>query len=260
MTLFVTGVAILALLVASYSQRGAWLACCSTTMSMVALLGLLLIPTVDDPGKVRAALTGFVGQLSLLLDQQTLDALTTALTQGSTLAICGGKNGPGCATAAGHPVSPIAYDSNVPPRAVASEPNRAGATVNGLAAKRSVEDESGPVIWLFDEPSARSGVASRFLIGGINVSGVPLKKVHATLKLDATKREVALSLNVPKSKLNNDAIPAGARFTLGVEIPEIDKKQAGGAIFAFRYTYAGQQRATIWYFTPTMIARLGTPG
>jgi hypothetical protein len=260
MTLFVTGAAIFALLLASYSQRGAWAAWCSKGMSIAALVGLLLIPTVEDPSKLRASLTWLFRQLPLVLDQQTLDDLTAAIARGSSAAICDAKKGPGCVTAASHPVAPIAHDSETPqssPLPEAGEANQPGATVNGLAAKRDAEDTSGsPVMWLLDEPIAVSDGSPRVLISGINVSNVTLNRVRATLKPDATQREVALDLKILGDKLDEEAIPAGAPFTLGLEMSTIEsKKQIGGAIIAFRYTYLGKQRADIWYLTPPMIAR-----
>jgi hypothetical protein len=95
------------------------------------------------------------------------------------------------------------------------------------------------------------------LISGINVSDKTLRGVRGTLKPDSSQRELELALNVQGNKFEDETvIPAGARFSLGLEVPKNNSpKQFGGAIFAFRYMYAGQQRATILYLTPSMIAR-----
>jgi hypothetical protein len=266
LTLFVSGVAISALLIASYSQRGMWVASCSTAMSIAALVGWLFIPTVEDPSKVRATLMWLAGQLPLVLDQQTLEDLTTAIAQGSTVPICDAKRRPGCMTAASQTVSPVSHHGDDSQSAGSSSEGRqamqAGATFSGLEAKTDVKEASGsPVIWLLDEPRASSG-APRFLISGINVSDATLDGVHATLKPDSSRRELELSLTVQGNKSeDNDAIPARARFSLGLEIPTTKKEELlEGAIFAFRYMYAGQQRATIWYLTPTLIARSAKRG
>jgi hypothetical protein len=232
-------------------------------MSTAVFIGWLFLSTIEDPGQVRARLMWLAGQLPLVLDQRTLDDLTTAIAQGSTAAICDAKKRPGCMAAASQTDPPISHDGDVPQNARSSseagQARRAGATTSWLEAKRDVKEASGsPVLWL-DEPSApvSSGVAPGFLISGINVSDATLRGVRGTLKPDSSQRELRLALNVQGNKLEDEnAVPAGARFSLGLEIPTTsNQKQFGGAIFAFRYMYAGQQKATIWYLTPSMIAR-----
>jgi hypothetical protein len=259
MILLVTGVAIFLLLVASYSRHRAWIAWCSTTMSAAAFLGLLLIPTFTDAGKARAGLNRLFRQLPLVLNRETLSDLTAAITQSSTAAICD----VGCGPKVGHKVSPIAQNAMVPQTSVSpevSEGNRAGATATQLAANSDAADAVGsPIMWLLDRGGAASGNGSRqFIMTGINVSDVTLKRVHATLKLDTSQRELALALKVNGDKFDEtNAIPAGTGFTLRLEAKTTRSKQlVGGAIFAFRYTYAGRQRATIWYLNPDVIARL----
>ena len=264
LTLFAAGVVLSALLVASYSRRGTWVACCSTAMSIAALVGWTFLSTIEDPSQVRAGFIWLAGQLPLVLDQRTLDDLTTAIEQGSTSSICGAKERPGCMTATSRTELPIPHDSDVPRSAGwssdAGQAMQAAATPSWLEAKTDSKQASrSPVIWLLDEPSVlvSSGIAPGFLISGINVSDKTLRGVRGTLKPDSSQRELELALNVQGNKFEDETvIPAGARFSLGLEVPKNNSpKQFGGAIFAFRYMYAGQQRATILYLTPSMIAR-----
>jgi hypothetical protein len=82
-----------------------------------------------------------------------------------------------------------------------------------------------------------------------------LREVQAILKPDAKQQELKLTVNVQGNQFEDKAvIPAGTGFTLGVEISKI-RKQFGGAILTLRYTYAGHQRAEIFYLPEGMIAR-----
>lgn len=85
-------------------------------------------------------------------------------------------------------------------------------------------------------------------------------EVQAILKPDANHRELELAVNIQEDRLKDKAvIPAGAPFTLSIEIAN-QKKPFGGAILTFRYTYAGRRRAEIFYLTAAMIARLASTG
>ena len=76
---------------------------------------------------------------------------------------------------------------------------------------------------------------------------------------NSSQREFELALSVQVSDVEGDAvIPAGARFSLG--FPDTTSPKQGGAIFTFKYTYAGQEKATILYLTPSTIARFANRG
>ena len=62
-----------------------------------------------------------------------------------------------------------------------------------------------------------------------------------------------LTVRVEGERFGGETIPAGARFTLSAPTPN-SKKQSGGAVLVFRYTYAAQRRVEIFYLTNTMIA------
>jgi hypothetical protein len=250
MTLLFAGLAIFALLVTSYGQRGAWVAWCSTTLSLAALVGLLLVPTVQDPLKFRAHLTKLVRQLPIEPNQTTMDALAAAI---APTASCYASDDPGCpgAKAMGSPnIDKVAVPR---PTSTASSGGDAASEIRSETASKDVS--ASPIIWLLDPPGAATPSASQIVLTGINRSKEPLQQVRATLKPDATKREIALTLNVLGRDLGDEpVIPAGARFTLGLKV-KTPNQQIGGAVFAFRYSYAGKRRNLIWYFTPPILAR-----
>jgi hypothetical protein len=238
-------------------------------MSMAAIIGWLFLSTIEDAPQVQVGLMRLASQLSPVLDQRTLDDLTAVIEQFSTYSICDGKERPECMTAGGRTESPILHDSDVPRSAeLASEARQAmqAASITGRleAKKDSNEAARSPVIWLLDESGAQvsSGIAPGFLITGINVSDKTLTRVHGTLKPDSSQRELQLALSIQENKFEGKTvIPAGARFSLGFEIPNTNSpKQLGGAIFTFKYTYAGKEKATILYLTPSMIARSANRG
>lgn len=235
---------------------------------MAVLVGCIFLSTIEVPSQVRAGLLWLASQLSPVLGQRTLDDVTAAIEQFSTYSICDGEERPGCITSAGRTESPIIRDSDGPRRAeVASEARQAmqAASATGWleAKKDSNKAARSPVIWLLDEPGVpvSSGTAPGFLITGINVSDETLTRVHGTLKPDSSQRELELALSLQENKFEGETvIPSGAQFSLGFEIPNTNSPKQGGAIFTFKYTYAGQEKATILYLTPSMIARSASRG
>ena len=267
LTLFAASVALLALFVASYTGRSTWLACGSTAMSMAVLVGCIFLSTIEVPSQVRARFVWIAGQLPL--DRQTLDDLTTAIEQVST---CGLKERLGCMTAASRASQggdllrsdgDLLRSADSPP--AGRQAKLAAATTRWLEAKQDSKARSrSPVIWLLGEPKGpiASSMADEFSISGINLSDQALKEVHGTLKPDSSQLEVELALHIEGRKFEDETvIPAGAHFSLGSEFPKADRsKQFEGAIFTFRYMYAGQQKASILYLTASMIARLANRG
>jgi hypothetical protein len=236
-------------------------------MSLAALSGSALLSTVHDPSKARDGLMRLAYQLPLALDQRPVDVLTTVIEQSSSKN-CGVKARSRSVTAAGRTESPVFHDSNVP-RSAGSSPEarqamQAASTASWLEAKKDSEDASrSSVIWLLNEPSVlvASETAPRFAVSGINVSDQTLRGVHGTLKPDSSQQELKLALKVQGNKFGGDTIPAGARFSLESELPKADSpKQLAGAILTFRYINTGQQKTTIMYLTPSIIARLAKRG
>ena len=74
MILAVASIAVLALFIASYIRRGAWIVCCSMSMSIAAFIGWPFILTIEEPRQVQAGLTWLSTQLPL--GQRTLANLT----------------------------------------------------------------------------------------------------------------------------------------------------------------------------------------
>lgn len=260
MNLFVAGVALLVLLFASYGRRGLWVACCSTAMSVAALVLGLFLPTLEDPTEVRAGLNWLGAQFPVVLDQEALNELTSAIQQVSTSSRCDEKVRPACIAAAN---SHASHNSNVT-RGVslssgAPQAIHAASAEIGPEPKTDLQDASrSPVIWLLDQrpPVSSLGAADEFLISGINFSHDALQDARGTLKPDTGKGELSLALKLEGQEVEGEALIApGARFSLGLKQPKSNHStHLSGAIFTFRYTYRGQQRASILYLTPSMIA------
>lgn len=205
--------------------------------SITVVIGAVFALTRDDPSSARAVLTWLAGQLPIDLDEQIIDDQTATLTGDSVASICEANNRPGC-----------------------TQPLQTGGLISSTRAKRTVKRASGdPVTWLLNEPTppVSSGITPAFVISGINVSHASLKEVHGTLKPISTHRELKLTLDVQGQRFEDKgAIPAGARFSLVLEVSRGSLDQCGGAIFVFRYVLAGQQTALFWYLTPSIITRL----
>jgi hypothetical protein len=241
MALLATGIALTALLLASYTTRYAWAACGSLALSIVALIGVAFLSTTKDP-QAQDRLVWLASQLAPVLDRKALDGLTAAIRRVST-----------------------SLDDDVRRRAAAVSPRRQAIQAATIAdwpkvkpppkAKWERKATPGdPVYWLLDKPSIQSAadIGHGFRIRGINVSSQTLKDVQGTLKPDASQRRRGLTLNVEGRLLKDEAvIPPGARFSLASDVPK-----TGGAILTFRYSYAGQQRTTILYLTAPTVSRL----
>ena len=262
MTLFAAGVALLVLLILSYSGRRTWIAFGSTALSVAALVGGIFLSTVDDPSQARRSLVWLASKLPLVLDRQTLDELTTAMGQVSTSSSCGEKDRKGCPPAASRlSQSADVRQSAAPPAAIGRDMQAASATSWLGTKKDSKSNSRSPVVWL-EEPNAlgSSRVADGVSINGVNVSDQRLEEVQGTLKPDGSGREFRLVLEVEGAKAKEaSVIPAGARFGMRAEIPKA-ARSSGGAILTFRYMYAGQRKATIVYLSPSMVARLANRG
>jgi hypothetical protein len=224
---FFVGIVVTVLLVASYIRRGEWVTLCSMSMSITVVIGAAaFIAISNDPSSDEVAVMRLAVQLPTYPDEQQI------VDQTRVASVCGTSDRPGCDQ----------------------------AMQTGAEAKRTVTQTSiDPVTWLLNEPtsSVSSSAGREFAISGINVSGTSLKEVRGTLKPDATHRELELTLVVQdRRREGKDAIPAGARFSLVLEVPRDRPNTFGGAIFVFRYILEGQQTALFWYLTPSTIARL----
>jgi hypothetical protein len=234
LSLFAAGVALLALLFASYSRRSTWIALGSTTLSMAALIGCFFLSTIQDPGQVRTRIAWVGSQLPPVLDRQLSDDLTKAVEYLSKPSSCDASQRPECRATA---------SAESPP--AGREAMQADSTTSWLGTKQDAEPTKPeskaasqyPVTWRLDEPHVpgSSSAAQGFLIGGTNVSDKALEEVHAVLKPDSSQRESALALDVEGHKFEaGTVIPAGARFSLVSATPNGDgSKQSGGAILRF---------------------------
>jgi spore germination cell wall hydrolase CwlJ-like protein len=88
LSLFAAGAVVFVLFVASYSQRGSWLALCSVSMSIASVFGCLFLSTVNDHNQVRMRFAWAASKLALVVDRQTADDLAVALEQLATSPRC----------------------------------------------------------------------------------------------------------------------------------------------------------------------------
>ena len=241
MALFAAGIAVLALLLATYTTRHTWIAWGSIAMSMVALAGLVFLATAKDPD-ARDQYVWLAGRLAPVLDRQAVDGLAAAIRQVAV------------------------FRAPRPPSAPVSARRAMQAAVAAVwpGPKREQKPVSGdPVAWLLDESvQVSASTGDRFRIGGVNVSDQALTGVRGTLKPDLSARKMKLTLEVEgRGPQDGAVILPGARFRLS--LPQAGGAEqdganvSGGAIMTFRYSQAGRQKTMILYLTPPMLARLG---
>jgi hypothetical protein len=294
LSLFAAGVVLFVLLVASYSGRRFWLALASTAVSMAAFVGFLFVAIAKEPTSIRAGLVWTAGKLQLVLDQETADMIAKAIAQippPAAVATTASTEAPAslpletkpieqaqspspCATGQEPPcdaapsaanAASIAEAEPPPPSPPATEPQSIQATstpsfpaAKPVPAPAPKATPGAPVVWFLDDQQEQaSGAAGAFAINGMNASDQPFEEVHAVLKPDGGRQEIALALNVDGQK-SDGVIPAGARFSLGVASGK--QEQIGGAILTFRYRQNGQVRTSIVYLTPAMISRFANRG
>jgi hypothetical protein len=296
LSLFAAGVVLFVLLVASYSGRRFWLALASTAVSMAAFVGFLFVAVAKDPASIRAGLVWTAGKLQLVVDRETADMIGKAIeripasvavvatsptevpapapsaepsapeTVGTAPPVqvappspCEDGEQPPCDTGAAQANADSAAAPEPP--APQAEPMQATSTPSFPAAKPAPTPKptpGTPVVWfLDDQPEQAAGTGGAFAINGMNASDQPFDEVHAVLKPDGGRQEIALALNVA-GKTSDGVIPAGARFSLGVASGK--QEQIGGAILTFRYRQNGQVRTSIVYLTPAMISRFANRG
>lgn len=277
MSLFAAGVALFALLVASYSGRRFWIALASTAISMAAFVGFLFVAIAKDPDSIRAGLVWTAGKLQLVVDQETADAIGKALEQipaQVAVATTATAEVPAPVAPDTKPIEQVPAPSTAPSAANAASVSEAKPPSPPSSETQSIQATSAPswpaakpeppkgspgspVVWFLDDQQASSSAARGFAISGMNASDQPFDEVHAVLKPDGGHSELVLTLNVEGQK-SEGIIPAGARFSLG--LASAKEEQIGGAILSFRYRQDGQSRTSIVYLTPSMISRLANRG
>jgi hypothetical protein len=248
LTLLAASAALLSLLIASYAGRGAWIACCSTAVTAIAVAGFVLVSTTATEDSLRARAAWLASGLPELFDEQTLRALTAPIEHLATQ-VAQQRSGAGNA-------EPAAADSNAV---------QASVTTGWFGASGPPKaDANSPVIWLLDDGKgpATAPIGDGSAIAGVNSSNQDLSQVRATLKPDVSQREVTLALSVEGRAADGAAvIPAGARFSLNPQTPDAMRaRSSGGAILTFRYLYAGQQKSTILYLNAATLARFASRG
>lgn len=245
LSLFATGVVLLALFIASYSRRGTWVALGSTALSAAMFVGLLFFATLHEPSQVQPRLAWIANQLSLVADSHTAAELKSAVA--SISLSCDASQRPECRATAGAE----------PPPAAEAEPMQAAVITDWPGRSRAPKATSqSPVAWNLDDGDGQLPVSSPwgFSISGTNDSDEALEEVHAVLKPDSSRRELELVLSVEGLKPGDQVIPAGGRFSLVSENPNEDGSKLGGAILSFRYVQAGQRKTSILYLTPAMLS------
>ncbi len=285
---------------ASYSRRSTWLALCSMTLSMAAVIGFLFVATTQTPSQVRTRAAWAASELSLVIDQQSLDELasamqqvsmalqraSTAIRQVSTVAervalasYCDLVRRPGCgATAGAEPpaAAPEAVQAtastgwlgNTPDaEPAAPEAEQTAATPDLPATKPDEEASSEPPVTSSDSP-----VSWRLDDPEVQAGSAEGILIRGTNVSDQAFEDVHAILKPDSTErdvelvLNVEGqkpgtvIPAGAQFSLVSQSPNDDGSRQGGAILTFRYVQAGDVKTSILYLTPAMVARLANRG
>jgi hypothetical protein len=248
LSLFAAGIVLLVLLIASYSRRGTWIVLGSITLSAALLFACLFLATIRDRSQVRTSLAWVASKLPLVLDRQAAERLAALLERVEIPAPCGAGQR-GCSS-----------EMAAPSRRAEREPvQTAASTASWFDTKSDPKATSqSPVAWNFDDRDVQPPVTSPwgFSISGTNVSDQALEQVQAVLKPDSSQNELELVLDMEgQPSGNGTVIPAGARFSLISDPPDVGSSKIGGAILTFRYVQAGQRRSSIFYLTPAMVAR-----
>jgi hypothetical protein len=239
MELFAAGIAVLALLFATYTTHRTWLAWGSAALSLVALIGAVFFLTAKD-ADIRDGYVRLADQLSPVLDRQAIDELKGAIEQVA------------------------AYEAPRPAPAPADErPAMQAAAVSGWLAPEKPKPVSGDAVaWLLEERvQVPVSDGDRFRLGGINLTDEAMTDVRGALKPDLSGGKLKLALDVEDGASGDGVVPPGARFSLvrrsGGDSADATTDRSGGAILTFRYAQSGQQKSMILYLTPPMLARLG---
>ena len=141
MSLFAAVAVVFVLFVASYSQRGSWLALGSVSMSM-ALIGCLFLSTVHDHNQVRMRFAWAASKLPLVVDRQTADDLAAALEHLVTSPRCDtGRQGCNAATSAALlPTKDVEKQFAVAAGSTETKPDPKAMSRYPVAWRQAVED------------------------------------------------------------------------------------------------------------------------
>ena len=88
MSLFAAGAVVFVLFVASYSQRGSWLALCSMSMSIASVFGYFFVSTAHDHNQIRMTFAWAASKLPLVVDRQTAHDFAPGLEDLATSPRC----------------------------------------------------------------------------------------------------------------------------------------------------------------------------
>ena len=248
MDLVVTGIVVFALLLASYSTRGDWVALGSTALSIVLTAGFFFLSTAGEPNPFRDELRRLATKLPSGWDQRALN-LANVIEEVSAASAAARKR------AAERPPEPVlagsfsdwfswgSWSKTEPEAEPEPEPKPAS---EGRAEM--------PIKWLLDEPATNQ----IFALSGTNVSDQPLADVQAVLKPDSDATVFGLTLqSAGKMGKHGSVIPPGARFSLAAAALTKDQaKHLGGAILSVSYVQDGNRKTSIMYLSPPTIAAL----
>jgi hypothetical protein len=217
-------------------------------LSAALVAGVIFLATTETPAQGRARIVWLASKLPFMPDGKALDALTASLEQIATRSAQGGE-----------------VAANADSLEASRQAIQAASTTGWFGANSETKaNANSPVVWFLDDPNAPvvSPIEDGFAVSGVNTSDQDLKQVHATLKPDGSRREIALTLKVEGRPAETAAvIPAGARFSFGSATPQArGAGLSGGAILTFRYVTAGQQKAAILYLSAATLARFASRG
>ena len=158
MSLFAVGTVVFVLFVASYNQRGNWLALCSVSMSIASVFGYFFLSTVHDHNQIRTRFAWASSKLPRLVDRQTADDLAAALGQLATSPRCD----TGCnaaMSAALLPTKNVEKQLAVVAASTETKPDPEAMSRYALASRQAVEDRDYLIRTIAFEASGEPTVA-----------------------------------------------------------------------------------------------------
>jgi hypothetical protein len=236
--LLTIGIVLFALLMASYSDRRAWIAFGSAAISIALIIGCVFLSAGEVPSPVRQGLARLEQELPPGWDQHARD-LVAGVERVST------------------------GFANAKKRAAERAPILAASITHWFASEPKADADpapspvgvssNAPIKWFLDEPPPAASETS--FLHAANVSDQPLENIRAVLKPDSGADELALTLDVEGRTAKDGAVvPPGARFSLAAKTLTKDEvKQLGGATLSFGYLQAGRRKTSIMYLTPPML-------
>ena len=251
--LLVAGIVLSLLFVATYSQRGTWVALGSAALSAALVAGLVFLSTARETTPVQDGLGQLAKMLPARWDRRAMD-VAEALKRASTSVASARKREtprglePVLATSAPSLSDRLSWFAAEP------EAEQRTAPKDEPRAEPAKSSPDATIKWFLDAPP--SAASEVFAVRGANMSDQPLNVVRAVLKPDSGVQMLKLTLDIEgHGGADAGAVPPGARFSLIAEgLTAGEAKQLGGAILSVAYVQAGRRKSSIMYLTQAALA------